>query len=68
MEKQKVTIEPILIGAREAAKALGVCERTVWTLTQDEGLPFIKVGRRVLFDPQDLKEWVVRRKNAAQIN
>ena len=66
--KTMESITPILIGARQAAKALGVCERTIWTLQQDEGLPFVKIGRRVLFDPQDLKTWVERKKMETKTN
>lgn len=53
-------MEPMLLSARETAKALGICEKTLWTLTKQGGIPCIRVGVRVLYDPQDLRSWIDR--------
>jgi len=53
-----VTVRPLLIGIREAAQALGLSERTLWDLTKAGEIPHVRVGRRVLYDPNDLRAWV----------
>ena len=40
-----------LMTADQTAKALGVSPRTVWTLTQEGALACVRIGRRVLYDP-----------------
>jgi excisionase family DNA binding protein len=46
-----------LLTVREAAKVLRVCDRTLWTLTQEGGIPAVKVGRSVRYDQADLAKW-----------
>ena len=54
----------LLIGARDAAKALAISERTLWGLTNGGGLPHVRIGRRVLYDPRDLKAWIDQQKKS----
>jgi len=49
-----------LMTADQAAKALGVSPRTVWTLTQEGALTCVRIGRRVLYDPADVRTFVDR--------
>ena len=51
-----------LLTYRQAAKVLGVTERTVWTLVHDGGLPVVRFGRSVRIDPSDLREFIDRGK------
>ena len=55
---------------REAAIALGVSEKTLWSITTPNGsLPCIRVGSRVLYAPHQLRRWLNReltRQQAAQ--
>lgn len=54
----------LLLSTREAAEALSVCQKTLWALTQPRGdLPAVRIGRRVLYDPGDLRAWINRQKN-----
>jgi excisionase family DNA binding protein len=46
----------------QAATFMGVCERTLDLLVANDGLPKIQLGRRVLFDPQDLDTFLAARK------
>ncbi len=55
-------IAPLLIGSREAAQMLSICQRTLWKLTNRENLPCVRIGRRVLYAPDDLKAWIDRQK------
>lgn len=53
------TIEPILLTAREAAQALAVCEKTLWTLTQPRGdIPAVRIGKAVRYRMEDLQAWI----------
>ena len=45
----------LLLSAREAAKALKVSERTLFSLTRDKTIPAVRLNRRVLYDPADLR-------------
>lgn len=52
------TVVPLLVGAKEAARSLGISERTLWSLTKRAKVPHVRLGRRVLYDPDDLRAWV----------
>ena len=47
----------ILLRPSEGADVLGVCERTLWTLSQTAGLPRVRLGKAVRYRPEALKEW-----------
>ncbi len=49
-----------LMTTGETATALGVSSRTVWTLTQEGALACVRIGRRVLYDPADVRAFVDR--------
>ena len=51
---------PLLISANMAAKTLGISPRNLWTQTQSGTIPFIKIGRRVMYSPISLQDWVAR--------
>ena len=55
-------IEPLLVRARDAAKALALSERTLWTLAQRGEIPRVLAGRAVLYDPADLRAWIEKKK------
>ncbi|RMH23666.1 MAG: DNA-binding protein [Planctomycetota bacterium] len=54
-------VDPLLT-YRQAAKVLGVTERTVWTLVHDGALPAVRFGRSVRIDPADLRAFIERGK------
>ncbi len=48
-----------LLTVRQVAEMLNVCERTVFSLTHPRGpLPAVRIGRRVLYDPRDVEQFV----------
>ena len=51
---------PLLISAVQAAKELGISPRNLWTQTQSGTIPSIKLGRRVMYSPSSLQDWVAR--------
>ena len=46
----------------QAAKLLGVSDRTVWSLVARDELPAVRFGRSVRIDPADLRAFVQRAK------
>jgi hypothetical protein len=51
---------PLLISAAQAAKTLGISPRNLWTQTQSGTIPSIKLGRRVMYSPSSLQDWVTK--------
>jgi excisionase family DNA binding protein len=51
---------PRLLTAAEVSELLRVPRSTVYELTRTRRIPFLKVGRRTLFDPHLLREWITR--------
>lgn len=49
----------LLLTARDAARTLAVCEKTLWSWTQPRGpIPVVKIGRAVRYDVRDLQRFV----------
>ena len=49
-----------LLTVDATAKTLCVSPRTIWTLTQEGALACVRIGRRVLYDPGDVRTFVDR--------
>lgn len=43
---------------REAAKALGISERTLWTWTSNGTIPHIRQGKTILYPTASLARWL----------
>jgi excisionase family DNA binding protein len=54
-----------LIPRLEAAATLGVGLRTLDRLLADGEITCVRIGRRVLFDPEDLHAFIARSKEVA---
>jgi excisionase family DNA binding protein len=55
------TIANRLLTAAEVSEILRVPRSTVYELARARRIPFLKVGRRTLFDPELLREWIARK-------
>lgn len=55
--------EPLLLDIHGAARALSATPWAVRSLLWDGKIPFIKIGRRHLIDPADLRAFVAREKS-----
>jgi predicted DNA-binding transcriptional regulator AlpA len=56
----------LLLTPREAATALSVCEKTLWSLTAPRGdLPCVRLNRSVRYSVEALREWIADRQRAA---
>lgn len=59
--------EPVSTGVRlalrpkEAAAALGIGERMLWSLTNRGEIPHVKLGRATLYPVADLERWLSER-------
>lgn len=58
-----MTIENLL-SAKSLAERIGVTEGCLakWRLDGKSGLKFIKVQRRIMYDPRDVAEWLNARR------
>jgi hypothetical protein len=52
------TSPPLAYRGRELARALSVCERSLLTLRQERGLPFIVFGSAVLYPRAAVRAWL----------
>lgn len=46
---------------REAARALAIGERLLWSMTNRGELPCVRIGRRVLYPVAALERWLAER-------
>lgn len=53
-------MESLTLSVAETAKTLGVCEKTVYTLTHRADFPVVRIGRRTRISREGLVEWVRR--------
>ena len=60
MTADATTIANRLLTAAEVSEILRVPRSTVYELARARRIPFLKVGRRTLFDPELLREWIAR--------
>jgi excisionase family DNA binding protein len=56
----------LLLTAPQAAKALAISPRTLWSLTDTGEIPCVRIGRAVRYDPEDLRAWIARRKSGTE--
>ena len=58
---------PLLLTPAQAAKALSISERTLWTLTKSRVISHVRLGRCVRYSIDDLQQWInARKKGGAQ--
>ena len=50
--------QPLALGMAQAARCLGISQRTLFTLVKSGGMPHIRIGRRVLFRRESLDAWL----------
>jgi excisionase family DNA binding protein len=53
----------LLLTPTEAAQALAVSPRTLWTLTHDGKIQSLRIGRSVRYDPRDLEAFIQSQKS-----
>lgn len=65
VDQQLVEHEPNagLMSVRQAAERLGVCERTLWTITNRGELPCIRIRGRKLYALSDLTTYIAQQRS-----
>jgi excisionase family DNA binding protein len=43
---------------REAARALGVCGKTLWLWTKQRIVPHVRIGKAILYPVAELEAWL----------
>ena len=51
-------IPTLALRPRDAAKALGIGERLLWSKTQSGEIPSVRIGRAVVYPIDQLREWL----------
>ena len=54
----------LLLDRAEAAEALHICPRTLWTLTRDGQIPHLRLGRQIRYSVAALQQWIAERSTA----
>lgn len=54
---------PLLLDAHAAAKSLAISERTLARFTASGEIPVVRIGRRVLYSPADLRAFIRHQKS-----
>jgi len=49
---------PSLMSVKDLAITLGIAEDTIRHWVSERRIPFVKVGRRTLFDPREIGRWI----------
>ena len=57
-------VEPGLIDVEHVSEHLGVKVNTVYSWVNQRKIPYVKVGRLIKFDLQDINQWIADRKMA----
>lgn len=52
---------------RDAARSLGVSERTLWSLTKRREIPFVRFGKAVRYPVHLLREWLDKQAQRAEV-
>jgi len=58
--------EPLLWTIAETAKALGLCQKSIWALTRAGKLPACRFGRSVRYDRRDVLAFVEASKSGGR--
>ena len=65
-QKNPKPITPALaLRCADAAKALGISARTLWTLTDKGAVPHVRVGSAVLYPVKELTDWLTKQAKSA---
>lgn len=57
-ETLTVNYRPLLIKSKEAARLLGIGERTLWSLSRRNAIPSHRIGQSVRYCPSELQAWI----------
>ena len=58
---------PQLLTIDQLAERLGITVRHVRRLVAEKRVPYLKVGKLVRFDPDEIKQWLASRRQGEEI-
>jgi hypothetical protein len=58
MQQPGADVQRLALRPREAARALGIGERLLWSMTNQKLIPHLKIGRAVVYPVDGLKRWL----------
>ena len=58
---------PLALRPRDAARTLGLSERTLWSLTKQGKVPFVRIGKAVRYPVHLLRKWLEEQAQAAEL-
>jgi len=64
--RDKLASKILLMTPREAAEALSISPRKLWSLTSSGEVPHIRLGRCVRYPVDDLQRWIDDQKKGGQ--
>lgn len=64
MKVERNSAPTLLLTPRQAAAALSISERSLWSLTKSGAVPSIKIGRLVRYRPESLRVWLTEREQS----
>lgn len=66
MPTEDLLTKSLALRPREAAMALGVSERSLWEWTHRGDVPYVRIGRTILYPVDALRDWLNRRAAATK--
>ncbi|NUQ44737.1 MAG: helix-turn-helix domain-containing protein [Phycisphaerae bacterium] len=48
----------LALNAPDAAAALGISTRLLWSMTNQNRIPHVRIGRRVIYPTAELQKWL----------
>ena len=57
---------PLLLNVKQLADLLGVSDSSVYELTQEDGFPSLRIGKRIVIPKEELREWISTRTKEVQ--
>lgn len=54
-------LAPLSLRARDAARLLGISQRSLWTITKRGDIPHVRIGRTVTYPVDGLRDWLKKR-------
>ncbi len=58
MKPETDGVQRLALRPKEAAVALGIGERLLWSMTNQNLIPHLKIGRAVVYPVEGLKRWL----------
>lgn len=52
-------VQPLALRPREAATALGISERLLWTWTNQGLIPHLRIGKAIVYPVDSLRTWLL---------